>query len=111
MSNSGCGWGRAGVGIAAGAGLPGARGALQGLCAHPHPRRAACVRLRAPRSPFHPCLAHPCLGLWRTLEGIKYGPNHYAVPTKLENPPHINRLEQIIRVDGSPSAPINPDLL
>ncbi len=46
------------------------------------------------------------------LERIKFSRNHHAVPSKLVNPLYINKLEQILRVDGSLSViPINPDLL
>ena len=50
-----------------------------------------------------------CPGL--PQERIKFGRSRDVVPSKLVNPLYINKLEQILRVDGSPSAiPINPNL-
>jgi len=45
-------------------------------------------------------------------ERIKFVRSHDAAPNKLVTPLYINKLEQIVRVDGLLSAiPINPDLL
>ena len=61
-----------------------------------------------PRTGGNPRVGAAC----RSQGRIEFGPTHGVVPSKLVNPPYINMLEQILRVDGSPLAvPINPGLL